>query len=92
MAGTPPPSVVAARPPTIDHEAGRSQAGGITVHMPVSIALAWLAICLCAFVIPYAVHRVLRRSPLALWLLNGVRPKEQGWGLLVGRRTSDAAV
>ena len=31
-------------------------------------------------------HRLLRRSPLALWLFNGVRPKERGWGLLVGAR------
>jgi len=64
----------------------------LCIARAVPPVLAWLAICLCAFVIPYAVHRVLRRSPLALWLLNGVRPKEQGWGLLVGRRTSDAAV
>ena len=53
--------------------------------------LAWLAICLGAFVVPFGVHRLLRRSPLALWLVNGVRPREQGWGLLVGRRTPDAA-
>ena len=48
--------------------------------------LAWVAICLGAFALPYAAHRLLRRSPLALWLFNGVRPKERGWGMLVGAR------
>jgi glucan biosynthesis protein C len=74
------------------------------LHHPVVVGLAimcisaalpplasWLAICLGAFALPYAAHRLLRHSPLALWLLNGVRPKEQGWGLLVGRRATDAA-
>ena len=28
--GAPPPSEAAARPPTVDHDAGRSQAGGAT--------------------------------------------------------------
>jgi glucan biosynthesis protein C len=48
--------------------------------------LAWVAICIAAFVLPYAAHRLLRHSPLALWLLNGVRPQQRGWGLLVGAR------
>lgn len=48
--------------------------------------LAWVAICLGAFALPYAAHRMIRRSPLALWLLNGVRPQQRGWGLLVGAR------
>ncbi len=74
------------------------------LHHPVVVGLAimcisaalpplasWLAICLGAFALPYAAHRLLRHSPLALWLLNGVRPKEQGWGLLVGRGATDAA-
>ena len=69
------------------------------LHHPVVVALAilcvwaalppllsWSAICVTAFVLPYAAHRLLRRSPLALWLFNGVRPKERGWGLLVGAR------
>ena len=71
------------------------------LHHPVVIALAivcigaslppllsWLTICLGAFALPYATHRLLRRSPLALWLVNGVRPHGRR-GLLV-RRGGDA--
>jgi len=68
------------------------------LHHPVVIGLAiicigaslppllsWLAICLGAFALPYAAHRLLRRSPLLLWLVNGVRPDGRR-GLLVRRR------
>lgn len=68
------------------------------LHHPVVVGLAilcvgaslpplaaWLTICLGAFALPYAAHRVVRRSPLALWLTNGVRPAA-GRGLLMRRR------
>ena len=58
----------------------------VCITAAVPPLLAWVAICLGAFALPYAAHRLLRRSPLALWLFNGVRPKERGWGMLVGAR------
>ena len=58
----------------------------VCITAAVPPLLAWIAICLGAFALPYAAHRLVRRSPLALWLLNGVRPQQRGWGLLVGAR------
>ena len=65
------------------------------LHHPVVVALAiasiawqlpalvaWPLICVVALALPYAAHRVLRRSPLARWLVNGVRPDTKR-GLLV---------
>lgn len=49
----------------------------------VPALVAWPAICVGALALPYAAHRLLRHSPLALWLLNGVRPNGRR-GLLVG--------
>ena len=66
------------------------------LHHPVVVALAiyciadgrppllsWLAICLAALILPYMAHRLVRRSPLALWLLNGTRPATKARGLIV---------
>ncbi|GAB5348505.1 acyltransferase family protein [Alteriqipengyuania sp. 357] len=72
------------------------------LHHPVVVALAilcigaslpplasWLIICVGAFVLPYGAHRLLRRSPLVLWLMNGVRPKGSRRGLLMPRPATD---
>lgn len=70
------------------------------LHHPVVVVLAiyciaegrppiasWLAICLAALLLPYMAHRLIRRSPLALWLLNGVRHAKKERGLLVSGRS-----
>lgn len=56
----------------------------ISLQLPALVA--WPTICVVALALPYAAHRLLRRSPLALWLVNGMRPKARGWGLVVGAR------
>ena len=58
----------------------------VCITAAVPPLLAWVVICLGAFALPYGAHLLLRRSPLALWLFNGVRPKQRGWGLLVAGR------
>ena len=57
-----------------------------SIAMQVPALVAWPLICMAALALPYAVHRVLRRSPLALWLMNGVRPDARR-GLLVQSTT-----
>jgi glucan biosynthesis protein C len=57
------------------------------LHHPIIYALAalfilmqwppvleFLLICLATFALSYGIHRLIRRSPLALFLFNGVRP------------------
>uniref|UniRef100_A0A7C1SVB0 Glucan biosynthesis protein C n=1 Tax=Agrobacterium albertimagni TaxID=147266 RepID=A0A7C1SVB0_9HYPH len=57
------------------------------LHHPIIYALAalfilmqwppvleFLLICLTTFALSYGIHRLIRRSPLALFLFNGVRP------------------
>lgn len=61
------------------------------VHHPIVIVLvaltaglalppvpAWAAICAITLALSYGTHRLLRRSPVLLYLFNGVKPKGRG--------------
>lgn len=60
------------------------------VHHPIIIGLvaltagmmlppfpAWAAICVLTLALSYGIHSLLRRSPLLLYLFNGVKPKDR---------------